>query len=79
MTPALTSSYQSPMRSINPLMIGWEVRGVFLDASKVFDKVWHQDAILKLKQNGISENLLKIIEDFLPNRYQTIVLNSQPS
>ena len=35
--------------------------------------------ILKLKQNGISGNLLKIIEDFLSNRYQRVVLNGQSS
>ena len=29
---------------------GWEVRGIFLDISKAFDKVWHQVVILKLKQ-----------------------------
>ena len=55
----------------------WEVRGVFLDISKVFDKVWHQGVILKLKQNCISGNLLKIFEDFLSNRYQKVVLNGQ--
>ena len=32
---------------------GFEVRGVFLDISKAFDKVWHEDLIFKLKQNGI--------------------------
>ena len=57
----------------------WEVRGVFLDISKAFDKVWHQGVILKLKQNCISGNLLKIIEDFLSNRYQRVVLNGQSS
>ena len=56
---------------------GWEVRGVFLDISKAFDKVWHQGVILKLKQNGISANLLKIIEDFLSIRYRKVVLNGQ--
>ena len=56
---------------------GWEVRGVFLDISKAFDKVWHQGLLLKLKINGILENLLKIMEDFLVNRYQRVVLNGQ--
>ena len=55
----------------------WEVKSIFLDISKAFDKVWHQGVILKLKQNGISGNLLKIIEDFLSNRYQKVVLNGQ--
>ena len=58
---------------------GREVRGVFLDISKAFGKVWDQRQILKLKQNGNSGNLLKIIEDFLSNRYQRIYLNGQSS
>ena len=52
----------------------WEVRGVFLDISKAFDKVWHQGVLFKLKQNVISENLLKLMEDFLANRYQRVCL-----
>ena len=58
---------------------GWELRGVFLDISKAFDKVWHQGVLFKLKQNGISGNLLKLMEDFLGNRYQRVVLNGQVS
>ena len=38
---------------------GYEVRGVFLDISKAFDKVWHNGLIFKLQENGISSNLLK--------------------
>ena len=29
---------------------GYEVRGVFLDISKTFDKVWYDGIIFKLKQ-----------------------------
>ena len=47
---------------------GFEVRGVFLDISKVFDKVWHEGIIFTLKQNGISDDLLNILSDFLRNR-----------
>ena len=34
-----------------------EVRAVFLDISKAFDKIWHIGLIFKLEQNGISGNL----------------------
>ena len=54
-------------------VVGWEVRGVFLDMSKAFDKVWHEGLLLRLRLNGISGNLLKIMEDFLANRYQRVV------
>ena len=54
---------------------GCKVRGVFL--GKAFDKVWHQDVMLKLKQNGILENLLKINEDFLSNRYKRVFLTEK--
>ena len=56
---------------------GYETRGVFLDISKAFDKVWHEGLVFKLKQNGISGNLLNIFEDFLRNRKQRVVLNGQ--
>ena len=58
---------------------GYEVRGVFLDISKPFDKIWHKGLIYKLKQNGISEKLLNLIIDFLSNKKQRIVLNGKYS
>ena len=36
--------------------IGLEVCGIFLDISKAFDKVWHDELIFKLRQNGICGN-----------------------
>ena len=44
---------------------GYEVRGVFFDISKAFDKVWNEGLIFKLEQNGISGKLLRLIKDFL--------------
>ena len=48
---------------------GEEVRSV----SKTFDEVWHKDLIFKLKQNGISDNLLGTLTDFLKLRKQRLV------
>ena len=56
---------------------GLEVRSVFLDMSKAFDKVWREEIIFKLKQNGISDDLLNILSDFLRNRKQKVTLNGQ--
>ena len=58
---------------------GFEVRGVFLDISKAFDKVWHEGLLLKLNQNGISGNLLKLLHNFLSYWKQRVVLNGQHS
>ena len=58
----------------NPFL---EVRGVFLDISKTFDNVWDDGLIYKLKRNGINGDLLKLVESFLSDRYQRVVLNEQ--
>ena len=52
-----------------------EVRAVFLDISKAFDKVWHEGLIHKLAQNGISGGLLNFFISYLSNRKQRVVLN----
>ena len=54
-----------------------EVRSVYLDMSKAFDKVWHEGLIFKLKQNGIDGILLALLSDYLQNRRQRVVLNGQ--
>ena len=41
-----------------------EVRSVFLDISKAFHKVWHDEVIFKLEQNSISGDLLNFFIDF---------------
>ena len=57
----------------------FEVRGIFLDISKAFDKVWHKGIIFKLQQNGISGKLLRVLSDFLKDRKQRVILNGQLS
>ena len=56
-----------------------EVRGIFLDISKAFDRVWHDGLIYKIKSFGVTDTPLKLIENFLSNRYQRVVLNGQSS
>ena len=53
----------------------------FQDLFKAFERVWHEGLIHKLKNNGTDGNLLKsLIESFLHNRYQrVVVLNGHSS
>ena len=57
----------------------YEVREVFLDISKAFNKVLHKGIIHKLKRNGISGNILSLLTDFLRKRKQRVILNGQSS
>ena len=52
-----------------------ETRGVFLDMSKAFDKVWYEGILLKLKNYGVKGRLLNILNNYLHNRKQRVVLN----
>ena len=52
-----------------------EVRGIFLDISKPFGKVWHKGLLYKRKQNSILRKLFDFITDFLNFRKQRVVLN----
>ena len=55
------------------------VRGVLLDISKTFDKVWHDRIIFKLKAYGVEGELLLLIKNYLENQNQRTVLNDQTS
>ena len=56
-----------------------EFRGIFLDLSKAFDKVWHQVRLFKLESFGIRGNLLNLLENYLSNRFQRVLLNGKGS
>ena len=51
----------------------------FLDISKAFDRVWHEGLIYKTKRMGVKGDLLALIESFLFERQQRVVLNGQES
>ena len=46
---------------VNPSL---EIRGVFLDIFKAFDRVGHKSLLYKVKCMGINENFLKLVEFF---------------
>ena len=56
-----------------------EVRSVFLDISKAFDKVWHTGLLYKLKQNGIDGKLLSLMASYLSDRKQRVLINGSVS
>ena len=49
----------------------------FLDLSGAFVKLWHDGLIYKLKSLGISESVMKLIQNYLDNRFQRVFLNGQ--
>ena len=47
---------------------GLEVRVVFFDISKAFDKVWHKGLLYKLQKAGICGELLLWLKSYLSDR-----------
>ena len=45
-----------------------EVRSIFLNILKAFDKVWHEGLLYKLKSFDISKELLNLIKHYLTDR-----------
>lgn len=55
---------------------------IFLDISKAFDRVWHEGLIIKMIRIGLSNQLVKIILEYLSNRSFIVAINdhnSQPN
>ena len=58
---------------------GKEIRIIFFDISKAFDRVWHRGLLFKLKKMGIVGDLLLWLKDYLSNRKQRVVINGKES
>ena len=58
---------------------GKEVRTVFCDISKAFDRVWHEGLIYKLKAAGVSGDVLRWFQSYLSGRRQRVVLQGSLS
>ena len=53
-----------------------DIRVVFFDISKAFDRVWHEGLLFKIRQLGIGGDLLIWIKSYLYDRKQRVILNS---
>ena len=49
---------------LNAFDKGLENRGIFLDISKTFDKVWYDGLIFEQRENGISGDITNILRTF---------------
>jgi hypothetical protein len=56
---------------------GKEIRVVFLDISKAFDRVWHKGLIYKLQKAGIKGRLLHWFIDYLHERFQRVIIKGE--
>ena len=50
-----------------------DVRGVFLDISKAFDKNWHKALLYKLKSYGVEGELLSLLKCYLRDGKQRLL------
>ena len=53
---------------------GNEIRAVFLDISKAFDRVWHSGLLAKLRSIGLEGNMMNWFASYLSNRKQRVVI-----
>ena len=51
----------------------------FITKKTKYVYAWHDGLIFKLSQNGISGDIINILQEFLRNRKQRVVLNGQCS
>ena len=58
---------------------GKEVRVVFCDISKAFDRVWHKGLLFKLAAIGCSKSFLRWFTSYLSGRRQRVVINGMIS
>lgn len=52
---------------------GKEVRAVFFDTSKAFDRVWHKGLLFKIKQAEVDEKLPVWFSSYLTGREQRVM------
>jgi hypothetical protein len=70
----LVEMYHNFCRAVSD---GKEIRIVFCDVSRAFDRVWHRGLIFKLEKCGISGSLLAWLTNYIQDPYQRVVINGQ--
>ena len=70
-TNQLTFLYNSFCQALDS---GKEVRVVFCDVSKAFDRVWHKGLLCKLRAAGVSGNFLSWFSSYLSGRRQRVII-----
>ena len=56
-----------------------DIRGMFLDISKAFSKIWHKELLYKLETYGLKREISNLLCDYLHEHCQRVVLNGQVS
>ena len=56
-----------------------DVRDIFLDIFKAFDKVWHERLLYELETYCVKGEILNHLCNYLHERYQRVILNGQTS
>ena len=59
--------------------MGKDIRYVFCDISKAFDRVWHNGLLFKLRHYGVAGNVLSWFKHCLTDRKQKVVVEGFPS
>jgi retron-type reverse transcriptase len=84
----MRSGYRPGVSTVNQILylthkiyeafeLGKEVRVMFLDISKAFDRVWHKGLLYKLKLISVRDPLLSWFESYLLDRKQRVVVVGQ--
>ena len=56
-----------------------DVRGIFLDISKTFDKLWQEGLLFKLKMSRVKREVFNLLCIYLHERNQKVVFSGQIS
>lgn len=77
------STIDAATKLVTSIFESWEdfhdAVGIFCDLSKAFDCVDHVSLLKKLQHYGVRNKALKLIESYLGNRKQSVIINGEVS